>query len=213
VRCCSKVGNHGGVDRVGLGTLPKRLGKGADLGRIDDGDRKPGAADRCSGNGLKPARRFQRHNRGAKLLQSGNQLLQPCAITFHRERLATRINSNVETVLGYVDSNCDDVHGDPSLPNRASRFAAQATVRVRWTDGRGTSLIRGLQRPRGLRTPIRHRTVYNTRQADFRLTRGSIRELNCEFTGLRIPLTRIASQSDLSRKGRGAVPMPRRFAP
>src|SRR4029077_20612104 len=171
--CCrGKASDHRSVDRIGFGTPSQRLGKGADLRRIDNGDRKPRAPNRCSSNGLEPTRGLQHHNRGRKLLRPGNQLLQSRAVAFHHKRLAVRINSNVQTVLRYVDTNCDDIHGDPSLPNRASHFAAQATVRVRWTDGRGTCLTHGLQRPWGLRTPVRHRTVYNTRRTDFRLTRG-----------------------------------------
>src|SRR6185503_9137740 len=104
--------------------------------------------------------------------QPSGQLLQPRTVAFYDERLTTGMNCNVKTVLRYVDTNRDDIHGHPSLPNRASHFAAQATVRVQWTNGRGTSLTHGLQRPGGLRAPVRHRNVYNSRPAALRLTSG-----------------------------------------
>jgi hypothetical protein len=58
------------------------------------------------------------------------------------------------------------------LPNRASHFAAQATVRVRWTNRRGAILTHGLERPRGLRTPACHRDPDTIRTATIRVTRG-----------------------------------------
>jgi hypothetical protein len=56
-------------------------------------------------------------------------------------------------------------------PNRA-RFAAPATVRVRWKDGRGARLTHGLDRPRGIRTPARHRDQHLMRVAMREVTRG-----------------------------------------
>jgi hypothetical protein len=95
------------------------------------------------------------------------------AIALDRERLSTRTHGDVEAVLRYVDTNGDDVHVDPSLPNRASHVAAQATVRVRWNNGRGAKLTHGLQRPRGYRAPAHHRDTYVTRVAAMRVTRGN----------------------------------------
>ena len=54
---------------------------------------------------------------------------------------------NVELVLRDVDADGDGIHLVPSLSKRASH-AAQATVRVRWNDGRRPSLTHGLDHPR-----------------------------------------------------------------
>src|SRR5262249_25513987 len=75
-------------------------------------------------------------------------------------------------VLRNVDTNNDGaLHGDPSLPNRASRGAALATVRVRWNNGRGPLLRIGLQSPRLSRPPVRHRTGQFSRFGDSQVTR------------------------------------------
>src|SRR6201998_1638491 len=168
-----KMRDHGSIDRIGLGALSERFRKGANLRRIHDNDRKAGAAKRRGGNGLEATGGLQRHDGGRGWRKPHGQPCQPRTVALHRERLTTRMNGNVQTILRNVNANSDDIHGHPSLPNRASHFAAQATVRVQWTDGRGTSLTHGLQRPWGLRTPVRHRICNNSRLADFRLTRGS----------------------------------------
>jgi hypothetical protein len=54
-------------------------------------------------------------------------------------------HDDVEAVLRKVDTNNDPIRADPSLPKRASRFAAPATVRVQWIDGRGPTLSHDLQ--------------------------------------------------------------------
>ena len=132
------------------------------------------------------------------LPQALDQPIQSRGIAFDREGLSARAQSNVQAVFRYVDANSDDIHGDPSLPNRASRIAAQATVRVRWNGGRGAELTYGLQRPRGHRTPARHRDTQLMRVAAMRVTRGP------NIPRIR-PLTRplAALASTLSRKGRG----------
>src|SRR5262249_28275175 len=72
-------------------------------------------------------------------------------------------------VLRNVDSNIDRVHLNPSLRKRA-RIAAQATVRVRWNDGRSTVLRNGLASPRMTRSSVRHRTGNDSRFGDSHLT-------------------------------------------
>src|SRR5471032_1685675 len=63
---------------------------------------------------------------------------------------------NVPTILRDIDTNIC-VHHHPSLRNRASLQAAQATIRVRWNNGRSTLLPYGLFRPGGLRSSARCR--------------------------------------------------------
>src|SRR5512132_1181277 len=105
---CGKVSDYRSIDRIGLGALSECLGKGTDLRRIDNDDRKAGAANCRCRNGLEAARRLERHNSGCKLLQPSGQLLQPRTVAFYDERLTTGMNCNVKTVLRYVDTNRDD---------------------------------------------------------------------------------------------------------
>src|SRR6202007_1206829 len=62
---------------------------------------------------------------------------------------------NVQAVLGNVDTDNDGVHLFPSLSKRA-RWAALATVRVRWNDGRRPTLGYGIHSPRMTRYSARH---------------------------------------------------------
>src|SRR5262249_18866529 len=116
---------------------------------------------------------FQRNNLRCKLLQSDCQFLQSGRVALNRKHLSTRTQSDVEAVFRYVDTNGDAFHGDPSLPNRASRFAAPAPVRGRWTDRRGATLSHGLQGPRALRAPASHRGSHTRRVATTRVTRAT----------------------------------------
>ena len=61
-----EVGDHGGIDRVGLGALAKRLGEGADLGRIDDDHRQPGGGQCRRHDGLEAAGGLQRDDHAAR---------------------------------------------------------------------------------------------------------------------------------------------------
>src|SRR5262245_66587612 len=106
------------------------------------------------------------------LPQPLHQIVQSGAIALDREPLSTWTHRDVETILRDVDTDDDEFHGDPSLSNRASHRAAQATVRVRWNDRRGTTLSHGLQGPRALRTPACHRDPKSIRVATMRVTRA-----------------------------------------
>src|SRR6185437_4868299 len=119
-----------------------------------------------------------------------DQPVHPTGITRNRKDFSAGTHRNVQAVFRDVDTDSDDLHGDPSLPNRASLFAAQATVRVRWNGERGAELTYGLQRPRGLRTPARHRTRNLIRVAAMKVTRGRRRMRLFR----RRPLTRLARQ-------------------
>src|SRR5262245_2552221 len=168
-----EVGDRGGINRIGLGTLSDRFRKGPDLGRINDNNRKSGSGQGCRRNGLEASSGLQRDNLRCKLSQPDYQLLQSGRVTFNRKRLSARTHSDIETVFRYVDTNNGGAfHGDPSLPNRASRFAAPATVRVRWIDRRGATLSHGLQGPRAHRAPARHRGPHTMRVAQTRVTRA-----------------------------------------
>src|SRR6202035_5478638 len=94
-----------------------------------------------------------------------NQLVQAFAVARDGKGLSTRQHVNVQAVLRYVDADINRVHLNPSLRNRA-RFAAKATVRVRWKSGRRPELRYGLQSPRVIRSPVRHRIGQPSRFGD-----------------------------------------------
>jgi hypothetical protein len=137
--------NDPGIDRIGLSALAERLGEGTDLRRVNDRDGQPCGPQGGCHHGLKAPGRLQRNKMWRKLAQPHDQLLQPSRITANRERFSTWTHCDVEAVLRNVDTNNDLIHVDPSLPKRASHFAAPATVRVLWIDGRGPTLSHGLQ--------------------------------------------------------------------
>src|SRR5689334_18900472 len=169
----SKVGDRGSINRISLGTLSNRLRESPDLGRVDDHNGKAGGGQGCRRNGLEASGGFQRDNTRFKLSQPDRQLFQSGGIALNRKHLPTRTHSDIEAVFRDVDTNDDAFHGDPSLPNRASRFAAPATVRARWNDRRGATLSHGLQGPRAHRTPARHRDPHTMRVATRGVTRGT----------------------------------------
>ena len=137
--------NDPGIDRIGLSSLAERLGEGSHLRRVDDRTRQPRGRQSGCHHGFKAPGRLQRNNMRRKLAQPRHQLLNPSRITADSECFSTRTHCDVEAVLRNVDTNNDPIHVDPSLPKRASRIAAPATVRVLWIDGRGPTLSHGLQ--------------------------------------------------------------------
>ena len=152
-----KVGDHRGVDRVGLGAPAERAGEVAHLRRVDHHDRQPGRTECGRHHALVAARGLQRHKLRRERSQAFDQGIQPGRVAADRKRLARRMAGNVEAILGYVDTDAGGFHDDPSLRKRAS-LAAQATVRVHRNDGGGPSLSHWLGGPRALRPPLRHRT-------------------------------------------------------
>ena len=75
-----EVGDDGGIDRIGLGTLADRLGEGADLGRIDDDDRQPCSRQRRRRDGLEAAGGFQSDERGSQRLEPFTSSSRPPAL-------------------------------------------------------------------------------------------------------------------------------------
>src|SRR6201998_2391246 len=108
---------------------------------------------RAGGDRLKAAGRFDRNQLWHKPRQPIDQLFQAFAIPRDHKSLSAWAHMDVQTVLRHIDTNKDRLHLHPSLRNRA-RAAAQATVRVRWNDGRGTMLRSGLQSPWMKRSPV-----------------------------------------------------------
>src|SRR5271166_3750213 len=149
LRRFDEMGDHGSVDRIGLGPLAQRFGEGADLGRIDDDDRQAGRRQARGDHGLIAPGRFEADDRDPELAEPILQLCKPRFIPWHNEPLAGRANPDVQFVLGDIDSYNNRAHPLPSLHKRA-RLAAQATVRVRWTAGRDPSFSTGSAAPGGL---------------------------------------------------------------
>ena len=157
-----EVGDHAGIQRIGLGALAQRLGEGAHLGRIDHDHRQLGGGEAGGHDGFISAGRFKRDRARRERLQASDQIAKPGRVPRDREAVARRPQSYVQPVFRDVDPNNDGVHCIPSLRNRAS-LAAQATVRVQWNDGRTTTLPYGLDVPMGYRPSARHRTLEITR--------------------------------------------------
>jgi len=167
-----EAGDHGGVDRIGLGSLAQSLSEGAHLSRIDHDNRQTRTTQARGHHRLKPASRLHRHRVNAKRRDSGNQRINAVGVPRDGKRLTSRVNMHIQSVLRDVDADNDGFHLHPSLHNRASLPAAQATVRVRWNDERRASLPTGFQCPRGLRSSARHRIGNLIRSGTKRVTRG-----------------------------------------
>ena len=130
-----EVGDDAGVDRIGLGPLAERLCEGCAPAPGSPPPRpsppQPGSPPPRSRTRRSP-RPPQLPGRAAK---PGDEGVEPLGVPCDHERLAGRAHRHVQPVLRYVNTNHDGVHPVPSLRKRAS-LAAQATVRVRWNDGR-----------------------------------------------------------------------------
>ena len=142
-----EVGDHRGIDRVGLGPLADRLGEGADLRRIDHDDRQPRRSQRRRRHGLKAAGGLQRHERGAPAPAAGAQLLQPGSVARdHKRSPLGRTATSKRSFETSIPTVMLSMATRPCLIGL--RLAAPATVRVRWNNGRGTRLPHGLKGPR-----------------------------------------------------------------
>src|SRR5215471_21264242 len=155
-RCLAEVGDHAGIDRVGLGALADGFGEGADLRRVGDRNRQAGPGEGRNYDRLEAAGGLEDDEVGLHNLETRHEVVEPGTSARDSETLTTRTHGNIEAVLRYVDTNGDLLHGDPSLSKRA-RGAAPATVRVRWNGGRGAKLSNDLRGPKVRRTPARHR--------------------------------------------------------
>jgi len=82
-----------------------------------------------------------------------------------RKPLAVRTHMQIQLILRHINADKDRIHLHPPLRNRAY-YAALATVRVRWNDGRGSPLRSGLQSPWMKRSPVRHRISHCSRCSD-----------------------------------------------
>jgi len=153
-----EAGDDGGVDRIGLGAFAERLCVVADLRGIDDDDRQAGARQARGDDRLEAAGRFHRDQDRRERLQSDDELRETFAVAGDRKRLAAGMDMHIQPILRHVDADVLSVHPIPSLRNRASLRAAQATVRVRWNGGQRPSLSHGLGVPQGRRSLVRHRS-------------------------------------------------------
>src|SRR5262245_64111674 len=121
--------------------------------------RQAGPREGRSYNGLQAAGGLEHDEVGLQNLETRNEVVEPGTSARGGKIFTTWTHGNIEAVLGYVDTNGDLLHGDPSLSKRA-RGAAPTTVRVRWNGGRGAMLSNGLRGPKVRRTPARHRARF-----------------------------------------------------
>src|SRR5581483_6920755 len=94
-----KPRNHRRVDRVGLGALAKRPGKGPDLGRVDDHHRQPRSSQSCRRYRLEATGGFEGHDPWTQLAQPDNQLVQAGGVALYGEGLAARMHGYIEMIL------------------------------------------------------------------------------------------------------------------
>src|SRR5713226_7643153 len=166
----SKVRDHGGIDRIGLGTFAERLREGPYLSGIDHHHRQAGAGQASCDHRLETAGGLNRHQLDREWLQPFDQIVDPGARAADGKTLTARAYRHVQPVFRYIDANINRVHLIPSLRNRASR-AAQATVRVRWNGRRRPSLSHGLGVPQVARSLACHRTANLSRSGNVQVTR------------------------------------------
>src|SRR6516225_701559 len=158
----AEVGDHAGIDRVGLGPLTDGLGESANLRRIGDRHRQTSCCQCRHHDGLETSGGLEHDEVGLQYLEAADEIVQSGTIARDDETLTTRTHGNIEAVFRNVDTAYGLVHGDPSLSNRARR-AAPATVRVRWNGRRSTRLSNGLTGPEVYRTPAYHRASLGRR--------------------------------------------------
>src|SRR4051812_45567058 len=130
-------------------------GSGPDWRRRAAGRRRQAQPPPRSRSRRSPRRRRDRGERQEPL----DQLGEAFAVARDGKGDAVRPDVNVEPILRDVDADSLHVHAPSSLRNRA--LAAQATVRGRWNDGRGTKLPLRARGPRGTRSPARHRAKHH----------------------------------------------------
>ena len=169
---CAKRAITAAFDGIGLGALPDGFGEVAHLRRVHHHHGQPGRRQSGGGHALEATGGLDGDQHRLEDTQLFAQLRQTLAVAPGDKRAVLGKNRYVEPVLGNVDAYdpASHLHHHPSLPNRAS-LAAQATVRVRWNDGRGIALSYGLGGPRTRRSPLRHRVDQYTRSRRNRITR------------------------------------------
>jgi hypothetical protein len=126
-----EVGDHSGVDRIGLGQPADGAGELAHLTRIDDGHRQTGFDERGGNHALITAARLEHDQAGRQRLQALDQYAQAFGVRRAAERLAIRSDMHIDPGLRYIDADkaigCGlDIHH----PASSMRARAQTTVRV-----------------------------------------------------------------------------------
>jgi hypothetical protein len=96
-----------GVNRIGLGELPRRPGEIAHLPRIGDHDWHRGGGERSDHGVFKASGRLQDHERRPEGLQSGDQREERGLLVDELPALATRPHRDLESGLGHVDADKD----------------------------------------------------------------------------------------------------------
>jgi hypothetical protein len=129
-RRLAEVGDHSGIDRVGLGALADGLGEGADPRRVGDRNRQAGPSEGCNYDGLEAAGGLEDDEVGAKRSPLGR------TATSRRS-----FDTSIPTVILSMATR-------PCLSELAVRPP---------NGGRGAKLTHGLRGPKARRTPARHR--------------------------------------------------------
>ena len=134
-----EAGDHRGIDRIGLGALAERLGEGADLRRIDHHHRQAGRRQRLAATTVsKPPVASTATIAAPAAAGASTNCVQAGRIALDRKRLTARPHSTSSRSFDTsIPTMMPSIVTPPCLIGL--RLAAQATVRVRWNDGRGAS--------------------------------------------------------------------------
>jgi hypothetical protein len=88
-----------------LASRPAARAKGADLARVDHGQRQPGGGEGGGDRDLEAAGGLQHDERRGELGEAGREALQARAIARHGEGLVRRQDVDVEAVLRDIDAD------------------------------------------------------------------------------------------------------------
>ena len=169
-----EVGDDRGIDRIGLGALPERLGEGADLGRIDDHDRQSGRRQRRRHDGLEAAGGLQRDDvrrQAAAAVPSAAPGRPRCARPTNASPLGRTATSrrsfdtSIPTVMMSMATRPCLIGLRALRPRRLFGFDG--------TTGGAPSSPTVFKDPGVYRTPARHRDPQSMRVAVMRVTRES----------------------------------------
>ena len=69
------------VERIGLGEAAHGPGKVADLARVDDAERQPGAGEGCRDGGFEAARCLEDNESDGQIVEGVDEAIQPFCVS------------------------------------------------------------------------------------------------------------------------------------
>jgi hypothetical protein len=118
--CLGEMGDHHGIDRIGLGALVQGLRRATHLGLVHHANRQPRRREARRDHRLEASRRFDRNRLGRQGRETGDHRVKTCGVPARAENLAARANRDVALVLRNIDRWCPS---SPFLAPPGSRHA------------------------------------------------------------------------------------------